>query len=179
MYTRQAPVDTSSLWMHPTIQAWLLILSVVPTAIFIFGLCVEFYLKENGTTTTADVTRVYVRHNSDGPDSYHVEYDFELAGQKYPTHWLYWITGSSVPYNVYREAKSRREIDVLYLAEDPSINRVAESKDPLTMGLFLGISLAFNITVIVMMFAARNKRQEEFERELMLREREEELAGVS
>jgi len=153
------------LMRDPWALLLLLLISLVPTGFFGWGLYVDYRIATEGTSVQATVTdyRAVASRSRNGSTSYRykVEYEFLPPGEtrKHTAYWMHDAMTVTVPKADYDRAVNTKRLEVLYIAGQPELNRPKHCKTTHTIVLFFSVFLSVNMALLVGVFVAIHYRR--------------------
>lgn len=137
---------------------WFLTLGTIALIVnlpLVHGLWTNYRLDQIGVTTTAEVTEL----NAIPPDSRDQAYfiDYKLPEDADPERRTFF---SEVDEETFRAAEASKQVDVVYLSDHPSANRV-EGQVTNRLGLYLALFADFALVMGLLLALKFSRRPEE------------------
>jgi len=142
------------LLRDPIALLLLLMLTLVPTGFFGWALYVEHQILTEGVTVDAQVTW-QMDHYDNGPRTsrheYEVNYKFSPPGVQgsLAAFWLHDLLMTSVPKEVFDEARQTKKIAIQYIPSRPEWNRPPNCGATDKIFVFFFVCLGVNLMVVI------------------------------
>jgi len=150
------------LLRDPIALLLLLVVTLVPTGFFGWGLYVDNQIGSEGVTVNARVTWQEDHcdmgsRGSRGSHEYEVNYEFSPSGsqERHTAFWLHNFLMTSVPKEVFDQARETKQIAIQYVPSRPELNRPPDcgATDKLLIFFFLCLGVNLMVTTGVVLAA--------------------------
>lgn len=139
------------LFTQPAVLIALFFLSLVPTGIVGLGVWTSYRVQQEGRKATAKIESFTVHtggRRAARRNLYNVDYRFRVNGQEFGPHWVHDALNMVVHKDDVGGTSFPRQIEVLYVPDDPACNLPARHMNNERFALFLALCICLNFGLI-------------------------------